>query len=837
MTTGQPIKNPSDKNKFQNEFMDSLRRQIRLNDTNLQANRLYQNTGQLPPSVQMADTRSITEKLADIEGLKQNIIADFKLIAEPSFASNIVQYIMTSPLNVDNSLIRFLAQNAPQISQQLSKKYKYGIRGDANDCEIITNFISDAYNSMKNSMQSIKGYINTSNESKDTRNNILTSNDMDRIKVELLDFTKRLHIMKIPDNMIAQISPRINTLIQNISRIKNYLPNTEQLNEIMQMVSSNPLMPPEHVINRRYDEQEDIPYQSQEQLKEVFKILSDLPRFKSVQTLLSQLYESTKNSNLELFGQIMTNINSLFNPILAGRNADILANFGNYYMNAANHMNQLKSEQSINDIRELRRENVTAAKAQRVYVVNPNDDPVKTVGADYFNHPEGAENAGEFRSLGPQAPRAGIPFNAQPVQQNVVNNILRGVQGVAYMGVLAGLGYVIYNAGQVGQVGQALQAIQYAGQALQAGQVFYNTVSNTYITLQQIYTAIPDLRLGNVPQDNSDEKAQEYADMPQMEDLPPKFTDIQENKNLPSSTYNDFYGVDYDPYVGQYDLPSSGKKSDAVGGDYDKSSISVGGDYKKLSPTPIDDYELPEYKYDPEEYFDPKGQKPYEKFLAQHFKEYPNTEIRPIGMDDNTIIGLDRKNQIRRIDRGAYLQQFPNFNIATLRAVTGTGLKRRIKKGRGLSSDYRDFGINKINHKKLNDGILTVRRGTNSNIPDMPSKRISRKLQKIITSISGGGMPDFNDINNLDNHEKDYLHKLICKSNLSDRLSVPAPSKDQEEKDFHQFEVMKGEIMSGNDSKEMIKKFKILILKLSKQNILPKNEVQEILEDLLSLGY
>jgi hypothetical protein len=177
----------------------------------------------------------------------------------------------------------------------------------------------------------------------------------------------------------------------------------------------------------------------------------------------------------------------------------------------------------------------------------------------------------------------------------------------------------------------------------------------------------------------------------------------------------------------------------------------------------------------------------------------------------------------------------PQVNPMLAQPILGLGIKK--KKGRGLSSDYRDFGINKINHKKLDDGILTLRRQSNSNIPDMPSKRISRKLQKIIKHISGGGMPDFNDVNNLDNHEKDYLHKLISKSNLTDRLSVPAPSKDQEEKDFHLFEVMKGEIMSGNDSKELVKKFKILILKLSKQNVLPKNEVQEILEDLLSLGY
>ena len=119
----------------------------------------------------------------------------------------------------------------------------------------------------------------------------------------------------------------------------------------------------------------------------------------------------------------------------------------------------------------------------------------------------------------------------------------------------------------------------------------------------------------------------------------------------------------------------------------------------------------------------------------------------------------------------------------------------------------------------------------------MPSKRISQKLQKIIKHISGGGIPEHNDIQDLEDGEKDYLHKLISKSNLQDRLSVPAPSKDQEEKDFHQFEVMKGEIMSGNDSKELVKNFKVLILKLSKQNVLPKTEVNELMTDLLALGY
>ena len=48
---------------------------------------------------------------------------------------------------------------------------------------------------------------------------------------------------------------------------------------------------------------------------------------------------------------------------------------------------------------------------------------------------------------------------------------------------------------------------------------------------------------------------------------------------------------------------------------------------------------------------------------------------------------------------------------------------------------------------------------------------------------------------------------------------------------------MKGEISSGNDSPELIKEFKRLILKLQKNNSLPKKEVYEILEELNTLGY
>jgi len=184
----------------------------------------------------------------------------------------------------------------------------------------------------------------------------------------------------------------------------------------------------------------------------------------------------------------------------------------------------------------------------------------------------------------------------------------------------------------------------------------------------------------------------------------------------------------------------------------------------------------------------------------------------------------------------------------TTGVVAGYGLKKRRgrPKGSGLLKEkpksikipnYVGFGINEINQKNLKDNILTIRRKSRSNYLDMPSKMISPKLSKIMTQIIGGNVPAYNDIKDLSVEEQNYLHKVLSKSNLDDKFSVPTPSKDKREKDIHNFEVMKGEIMSGNDSKELVKKFKLLIVKLSREGILPRNETNDLLLTLAELGY
>ena len=163
----------------------------------------------------------------------------------------------------------------------------------------------------------------------------------------------------------------------------------------------------------------------------------------------------------------------------------------------------------------------------------------------------------------------------------------------------------------------------------------------------------------------------------------------------------------------------------------------------------------------------------------------------------------------------------------------------KVDKSRGIqpTKRYISFGKYLINTNKLNDDVIAIKRPSGANIVEFPSNRVSKKLSKVVKVIVGGGQPSFNDLSELTEEEKAYLYKISRKAEIADKLSIPTPPRDQQDKDINQFEIMKGELMSGNDSKELVRNFKALLVKLSKNGSLPKNQVNEIMSDLLQMGY
>jgi hypothetical protein len=186
------------------------------------------------------------------------------------------------------------------------------------------------------------------------------------------------------------------------------------------------------------------------------------------------------------------------------------------------------------------------------------------------------------------------------------------------------------------------------------------------------------------------------------------------------------------------------------------------------------------------------------------------------------------------------------------RTISGNGIMSKVAKksskmkGKGVSidfdagiksdnkkqSNYVPFGKFIINRKKLEDGIIMIKRPNGAFMGELQSRMVGSKLKNVFEKIVGGSVPSFNDYNKLDADEIEYLHYVSKKANLLDKLDVPSPKKDDDEKMMHRFEVLRGQLMAGQDNKQMISEFKKLILDMTDKKLLPRRQVSDILIDI-----
>lgn len=668
--SGQPVNTQSQINKYRNEYMETLALQEQINDMNLQANKTYLLTGQLPPQSQIQDTRTNAEKLKDIDMLKKDIADKLRPIAEPGFAYQIVNKIIDSPLNIDNSLFRFLAQRTPSITEQLSNIYPYGIMGDENDLETIVSFIKNMYSEQQGKFQTTKSYMNSLNSSNVSNSKVISANDIDNIIIGFDDIIKNLEIITdkgislnpIDMNNIMNISLRIYNIIMNL---KDTLPTTNQINLLLQDLQGNynyvdyPEMGPSRMTGL-----------DTEDIEAFFKLIEKLPKYSEVISLISKIKRYLDSGNINALYDGLSRLEKMFSSVNGIQDIQILNRFKNIKIRQSEKekkiqkLNELQTRQFI---RQQNEEQKDASKAQKVYIVNPQDDAVWVRG---LNNDNSSNNSSNISSYQPS--------------------------------LFSDSGYHGSN--------------EYSS----------NPTSNDYS-----YFGSSD---GFIPLESEDDS------------------------------------------------------------------------------------------YNTNESFDNLVEMLSEEDLAYFFREF-------------NIEGDTKEEKKERLKQ-----------ILINNSKSGEGIKKKRRgrpKGSGLVnipkppkiSNFVGFGINEINQKQLDKGIVKIRRTTKSNFMDMPSRRVSKNLQNILKTIVGGGIPKYEELGKLDEDEKNYLHKLISKSSLEDRLSVPTPSKDQEEKDIHNFEIMKGQILSGNDSQELVKKFKLLTRKLSKMGLLPKSDVEDIIDTLTDLGY
>ena len=709
--SGQPYRYASDPARFRDEFMKTLALQADINALNLDANKTYASTGQLPAISQMEDTRTTSEILADTEKLKVEILADLKPLGSSVFGSAIIQAIQRSPLNVNGTLFTFFAQRAPEIVKNVQLQYKYGIKGDSNDVQRFISFVEDMYNKTKSLTSSVKNYFAKPQES--DMGITITLGELDKINEIYNEITRRL-LLKFGAPRATNLTPVEEEMQTRIYFIALALQGCESF-----------LKDSEYVANTKAFIDSQIGYLDRPEFEEIvddfFKlynryneILEEFPKAETLFSLLRQLDNATKNANPELALNILSKIEEM----LTFEND--LATVARDLKNAREKFEKMVNEEETQF--EKNKPPEFPGSAQKLG--GPKVNPTRKIGGmeiPFLTKEEKEESVARAR--------VPVPTEKSSLTKKEADNL--------------------YPRSKVPVPTEKSSLTK------KEADILYHR--------------------SNVP-------------VPTEKPTHPHTAELKRIKNeleLINDEAESFDGLTYEDIVNVDKLLKK------------LASIDHNLDFTfRVSDAPISEIE-----------------------------DSIRQALNSLGMKG---IGMKKT---RGRPKGCGISK-PKTYKESVKANTS------LEKGIHESPRFVKFGKYLVNmHKLNNEDIFALKRPSGGNIVELPSTRLSKNMTGVIKKMVGGSVPSYAELSKLSDQEKAYLQKVASKSNILDKFSIPTPSKDQQEKDIHQFEVMKGEIIAGNDSKELIKKFKLHLVKLSKNGTLPKREVQEVMEELLELGY
>jgi hypothetical protein len=217
-------------------------------------------------------------------------------------------------------------------------------------------------------------------------------------------------------------------------------------------------------------------------------------------------------------------------------------------------------------------------------------------------------------------------------------------------------------------------------------------------------------------------------------------------------------------------------------------------------------------------------------------------------VSEQLLLEMEQKERSKRVEpmEGVGMRRralAPASRFPSGRAILGYGLGRKtvaLDMTRGIQNTmptYVPFGKYIINPNKLSRGFLEVKTLNGGKLNKYPLKEISPSLTKIMKRMLDDRMPDEYDFNEMDLGDQQLLYELVNDAKISDRLNIPTPKLNKDGEEMNRFEILKGQIIAGNDNRELVKEFKTMLLKLSNEGRVKKAEAREILMDLTALGY
>ena len=721
--SGQPYKYYTDVTKFRTEYMETLGLRADIDALNNDANRTFKETGQMPAVSQMKDNRTTSEILSDSLKLKNDLVSTIGKISSQQFGQLVVQRIQQHPLNIDNKLLIFTAQRIDDIVENLTKIYKYGIKGDSNDAEQLINFIATMYNDKNSITAQTKNFMD--------RQGLRSMSTAGSVFLNLYTYLTRLNVKIL--NMYSQLARFDVDYNPNLGQQLNNTINT--CSEIASLIKSI---------------FEVIPH-SQAEVTQLEFVLQNIELF------IRGSSNKTRVTS-EKRGQYSLDEGFTNDPYLEFENATTYLDFINTSLPSIPMLTSLESQ--LNIFYEQLRKNLE----------------------ELSTHDEGDENIINSTSIS--------VTKLQTILENLYSLLLPNTEWSEHKIInlknVKELLFFYYKQRHQQQQPQQTEPQQ---------QLTYNNFGNV----------AQELQAPQAPQGPNIEE----VDEPQQQEPPFQFMGQEINEE----TFNQIF--DANEALLNILIIIANEQEGHVTEENRQDLLELIRRMYNLYPPNVN---IPGV-------WDTMHVDDLINIIEQIIVDVRGT-LRRQPINGN---GIKRKQRGR--PRGCGINK-PKTYKESVRAHT------TLDKGIQETPRFIKFGKYLLNNHKLNnENVFSLKRPSGGNIVEIPSTKLSNNLSSVIKKMVGGSIPTYSDISKLSEPEKVYLHKISKSSNILDRFDIPTPNKDQQEKDVHEFEVLKGEIMAGNDSKELIKKFKVHIMKLSKNGTLNKQEVHEILSELLDLGF
>jgi len=163
---------------------------------------------------------------------------------------------------------------------------------------------------------------------------------------------------------------------------------------------------------------------------------------------------------------------------------------------------------------------------------------------------------------------------------------------------------------------------------------------------------------------------------------------------------------------------------------------------------------------------------------------------------------------------------------------SGRGIKIR-KIGKGLepvdTPTHIQFGKYLLHANNMNKSVLSVHHKGGGRVQSIPVQNMSEDLRDFIVEVLQNKKASQKEFNRLPLREQKLFEKMSKGAGVHHTLGLKPVKTDEDNKIEERFEVLKGEWLAGNNSHELVRELRKIVIHFMEEGRLSKSQARELL--------